>query len=151
MSAARPGRRDAPADARPERRASGVTGPERRASDDPLPAIALGLAALGAVAMVVFGVSAEQLGALGALVLFVGFPIYSIATDHLAERRLGIPVAWRPVRLLVGEAAVVAVLLLLGWGLLQSALRAPQPGDIVCELYDPRLGDCVLERVHTGE
>lgn len=143
MSAAQPGRRDARGDdTRSERRGS---------SDDPLAAITLGLSALGIVAMVVFGVSADQIGALGALVLFVGFPLYSIASDHLAERRLGAQVARRPVRLLVGEAAVIAVLLLLGWGLVQSALRGPEPGDIVCELYDPRLGDCVLERVHTGD
>ena len=43
------------------------------------------------------------------------------------------------------------VLLGIGWSVLQGMFREPQPGDIVCELYDPRVGDCVVESVVDGE
>lgn len=39
---------------------------------DPLPAIALGLTAFGFIAVVVYGVRSEQIGAVGAVVPFVG-------------------------------------------------------------------------------
>jgi hypothetical protein len=120
--------------------------------EENVPAVSLCLTVAAAAAWAFLGITPDQIGAFGALVLFVGFPLYAIASERAAERRRGIaainPRTWRQS---IGEAAVVAVLLWLGWNLLLSAIRGPQPGDIVCEVYDPRLGDCVVEGVYPGE
>ena len=97
------------------------------------------------------GIPPETVSGLVFLVAFIGWPLWMVVQNHRhppqGGRRTGSQ-AWRGA---VGEVVFVTVLLVIGWGLLQGILQGPQPGDIVCELYDPRLGDCVVESVYEGE
>lgn len=112
--------------------------------------IGLGLAAFGVVAWIA-GIPPETASSMVFLAAIVGWPLWMVVQNHLDplpdSRRTG-PQAWRAA---VGEVVFVAVLLAIGWAVLQGILEGPQPGDIVCEVYDPRLGDCVVERLYEGE
>ena len=120
------------------------------ANRDHAGAIGLGLTALGGVAWFA-GIPPETVSGLVFLVAFIGWPLWMVVQNHRhplpRDPRTGSQ-AWRGA---VGEVVFVAVLLAIGWAVLQSVLEGPQPGDIVCEVYDPRLGDCVVESVYEGE
>ncbi len=120
--------------------------------DNPMPAV-VALTIAGVLGGWAFGISADQVGAVGALLFFVAVPLWSIASGHRHERgrRHEGGRRARDVREIAGEVAVVGFLLWLGWNLLVGAVEGPQPGDIVCDVFDPRLGDCVVEHVYGGE
>ena len=122
------------------------------ASRDHAGAIGLGLTVLGGVAWFA-GIPPETVSGLVFLVAFIGWPLWMVVRNHRnplprdGSRRTG-PQAWRGA---VGEVVFVAVLLAIGWAVLQGVIEGPQSGDIVCEVYDPRLGDCVVESIYEGE
>ena len=97
------------------------------------------------------GIPAGTVSGLAFLGLFVAWPIWSVIQSRRmpahGPRLTGIR-AWRRA---AAQVLLVAVLLGIGWSVLQGMFREPQPGDIVCEVYDPRVGDCVVESVVEGE
>src|SRR5690606_3716754 len=110
-------------------------------------AVCFGLMAASAGAGVV-GVPPESVSALVALLAFVVWPLWAIAQEHRRPSSGPRRPRLATLRAALGEAVVVTVLVAVGWALLQGVIEGPQPGDIVCELYDPRPGDCVMESVY---
>ena len=88
---------------------------------------------------------------MGVLVAFIGWPLWTVLRNRRDRPAGSRPTGFQAWRGAVGEVVFVAVLAAIGWTLLQGVIAGPQPGDIVCELYDPRVGDCVIESVYEGE
>jgi hypothetical protein len=95
------------------------------------------------------GISVETVSGLVSIAAIVVWPLWILVRDRglAPDLRRGGRRAWTAA---FGQVAMVLVLLWIGWGMLEEIIVGPQPGDIVCEVYDLRSGDCVVESVYEG-
>jgi curved DNA-binding protein CbpA len=141
-TASRP--REAPAAQRPRQAPT----PAGSVIDNHAGAIGLGLTGLGVLAWMA-GVSPEAVSGLVSIAAIVVWPLWILVRDRgeAPDLREGGRRAWTAA---FGQVVVVLVLLWIGWGMLEEIIVGPQPGDIVCDAYDLRSGDCVVESVYEG-
>jgi curved DNA-binding protein CbpA len=158
----RPRPADGPAPRRPEdpaanrareaaeaaRRPHQASTPAGSVIDNHAGAIGLGLTGLGVLAWMA-GISVETVSGLVSIAAIVVWPLWILVRDRglAPDLRRGGRTAWTAA---FGQVAMVLVLLWIGWGMLEEIIVGPQPGDIVCEVYDLRSGDCVVESVYEG-
>ena len=137
----------------PPRRRPAATEPRPRdpwqVLNDHPGAVGLGLTAISGLAWFA-GISVDTISGLIFLVAVVGWPLWNVIDRHRNLPPGSHPTGFETWRSAVGEVVFVAILLVIGWGILQDALYQPQPGDIVCDSYDLRSGDCVSEHVYEG-
>ena len=117
---------------------------------DPAEAIAIAFTILSVIAWFA-GIPSGTISGFAFIALFVVWPISAVIQSRRMPAAGPKPTGFQAWRRAAGQVVLVAVLLGIGWSVVQGMFKEPQPGDIVCELYDPRVDDCVVESVVEDE